>query len=196
MRKRLLILLLTIFTIPLFLAAQCSIIQSASDNTLVVSAAEEVGQSFTACNGGSLDSIKVMISNLSMASVTLELKIATGGNTTTGVFHTQMVTTSISGMLSIPINGKLILTKNQLYTFSVVGTAGSGNIDYALSLGDTYTGGNALRNNSAFIMADLEFSVFMGGELFVPTMSQWGLFIFGLLILNVSVFYVQRRELI
>lgn len=30
----------------------------------------------------------------------------------------------------------------------------------------------------------------------VPTMSQWGLLIFGLLIMNLSVFFVQRRELI
>ena len=30
----------------------------------------------------------------------------------------------------------------------------------------------------------------------IPTMSQWGLIIFGLLIMNLSVFYVQRRELI
>lgn len=30
----------------------------------------------------------------------------------------------------------------------------------------------------------------------IPTMSQWGLLIFGLLILNLSVFFVQRREMI
>lgn len=30
----------------------------------------------------------------------------------------------------------------------------------------------------------------------VPTMSQWGLLVFGLLIMNLSVFFVQRRELI
>lgn len=30
----------------------------------------------------------------------------------------------------------------------------------------------------------------------IPTMSQWGLLIFGLLILNISIFFVQRRELI
>ncbi|MEM6316297.1 MAG: delta-60 repeat domain-containing protein, partial [Bacteroidota bacterium] len=30
----------------------------------------------------------------------------------------------------------------------------------------------------------------------IPTMSQWGLLIFGLIILNLSVFYVQRRALI
>lgn len=30
----------------------------------------------------------------------------------------------------------------------------------------------------------------------IPTMSQWGLLIFGLLIMNLSVFYVQRSELI
>lgn len=30
----------------------------------------------------------------------------------------------------------------------------------------------------------------------IPTMSQWGLLIFGLLIINLSVFFVHRRELI
>lgn len=30
----------------------------------------------------------------------------------------------------------------------------------------------------------------------IPTLSQWGLLILGLLIMNLSVFYVQRRELI
>lgn len=30
----------------------------------------------------------------------------------------------------------------------------------------------------------------------IPTMSQWGLLIFGLLIMNISVFFVKRRELI
>jgi hypothetical protein len=30
----------------------------------------------------------------------------------------------------------------------------------------------------------------------IPTMSQWGLLIFGLLIMNLSVFFVQKRELI
>ena len=30
----------------------------------------------------------------------------------------------------------------------------------------------------------------------VPTMSQWGLIVFGLLIMNISVFFVQRREVI
>ena len=30
----------------------------------------------------------------------------------------------------------------------------------------------------------------------IPTMSQWGLLVFGLLIMNLSVFFVQRRELI
>lgn len=200
MKKRLFILLVTIFTVPSFVIAQCNIIQPESSMTLTVDAIEEIGQSFTACNGGAIETIEVMISNLSMATINLELKIATGGNTTTGVFHTQMVTTSTSGMLKIPISKEIPLTKDQVYTFSLIGTSGSGSIDYAMGIGDTYAGGNALRNNVVFNTSDLEFGVFIGAEPAaaavapIPTMNQWGLFIFGLLLVNIGVMFIQHLQ--
>jgi|GEM_PF-5416599 len=189
MKKLFLILLFITLNAPIFLKAQCSIIQSQS--TMTRSTAQEVGQSFIACSTGPLEKVEVMISGLSMATIDLVLKIARGNNTSTNIIHSQTVTVSAAGMLSIPINTDLVLYNGGTYTFSLVGTSGTGNIDFAIGIGNVYTGGNMLLDNVALTTTDLEFGVFIGPPPLIPTMGQWGLFIFGLLILNMGVFFVQ-----
>lgn len=193
MKKRFLILLFITLNAPIFLKAQCSIIQSQS--TMTRSTIQEVGQSFTACSTGPLEKVEVMISGLSMATIDLTLKIASGHNTSANIIHSQTVTVTAAGMLSIPVNTDLLLYKDGTYTFSLVSTNGTGNIDFAFGIGNVYAGGNMLLDNVALSTSDLEFGVFIGSPPFIPTMNQWGLLIFGLLVLNLSVFFAQRKEL-
>ncbi|MEM1124886.1 MAG: IPTL-CTERM sorting domain-containing protein [Bacteroidota bacterium] len=201
MKKLVLLIWVMNWLSPSLIRAQCTNIieQNSNSSTTTVDATREIGQTFVPCEAKFLDSLEVMISNLSMATVDLELKIAQGGTTTTGVLHTQTVRVTQAGTLTIPLSRTLTLSGGTLYTFSLVGTSGSsGDISYALGIGDRYQDGTALVNNTASLSADLQFKIFFSSlpvPDLIPTMSQWGLLIFGLLILNCSVWLIRRSKL-
>lgn len=72
------------------------------------------------------------------------------------------------------------------------------------SIGSIFSGVAININDGSFSGVDEVDRTFIGTLLFdvpapqtpIPTMGQWGLLIFSLLIMNLSIFYVQRRELI
>ena len=94
------------------------------------------------------------------------------------IYQVSMNAEDGSGSTSGAQSGDLSLFTN--IVCNTVGTLGPGTV-YGLS-----PSGNSLAN-SPCAPEPVEP---------IPTMSQWGLLIFGLLIMNLSVFYVQKRELI
>lgn len=172
--------------------AQCSITQLFANNTISANMSDEVAQSFKACNSGNIERLKIRIATLSMATVNLSLKINEGGNTSGRVIHTQTVPVSSTGDLTIIIDKAVSLSNGKPYTFSLT-WASTGSIDFSNGAGDMYPDGVILINNTPSVAgADLYFAVYQGKEIFIPTMSQWGLLIFGLLMLNMGLYWVQK----
>ena len=129
-------------------------------------------------------------------NTTLTLKINEGGNTTGNIIHTQTVpiSNSFSGDLTVVIDKEVPLLQGRPYTFSLT-WADPGTITFSNNSGDMYPDGVILINNVPSMGgADLYFAVYQGQEIFIPTMSEWGLLIFGLLVLNIGVFFVQVIE--
>ena len=192
MMKKLLSNIFILFILPSqALMGQCIIEQNVITTPISVAATEEIGQSFTSCSSAYLDSIKVNISNLSMSSIQLKLSVFKGITTTNNLLHTQLIQVNNPGMLVIPIDKKVFVEEDVSYTFSFIGVNGHGNIDYAQTLGDTYTGGQLIRNNTPLNSFDLFFSVYISQKPFIPTFSQWGLFIFGLVVLSLGIFLLR-----
>lgn len=175
--------------------AQCSITQLFANNTFSANMSDEVAQSFKACSFANIDSLKIRIASLSMATVNLSLKINEGGNTSGSVIHTQTVPVSSTGDLTIIIDKAVPLSSGKPYTFSLT-WASAGTISFSDGgASDMYPDGVSLINNIPSVAgADLYFAVYQGKEIFIPTMSQWGLFIFGLLLVNFSLMFMHHLQ--
>jgi len=154
-----------------------------------------IGQSFTACRDGQIEFIKIRVNTMDPGPQSTILKIARGANTSCNVLHTQNVTINGMGDLTIRLNRSLPVINGAVYSFSLGGSGDAFNIGYSTSLGDVYTGGTLFRNTTPIPTGDLYFRIGFGA-VFIPTMGQWSLFIFGRLILNMGVFSIRRRVLV
>lgn len=187
--------------------AQCSLIEQTTKNstspTTPVDASNIIGQSFIACRTGQLNTITINVTLPSgVTEAKTRLSVAAGSTTNSGVLHTQAITINASGEVVIDLTKPVKVENNQTYTFFVGGTGDSFGIAISSTLGDRYTSGTIIRNNIPLTTTDLFFKLSLGAIPVVavtapiPTMSQWGLIVFALLILNFAIFYIQRKEAI
>ncbi|MEM6320457.1 MAG: IPTL-CTERM sorting domain-containing protein [Bacteroidota bacterium] len=170
----------------------------------------QVGSSFIACNDGAVMSLAINFaaSNVGNAAANLIFRdVAMAGRNVAGTTQEYIQVINVSGGGGIqtftlttpyPVKGGetyawLIETPT---AFEISTSTGNG--------ANLYPNGGAM-NNAAFVtpspLIDLVFQVEIAASESesntpIPTMSQWGLLIFALLIMNLSVFYVQRRALI
>lgn len=191
-----------------FLDAQCTIEQTTFNASAPVateiSMTKEIGQTFKACGSGKLLDIMVKIESVMSSPVVMDLKIIEGIDTvgaTVTLLHTQSVTVNSSGDLTFTLDTPVNLEDGKSYTFSLIATSmNTSAIRVSSTTGDQYSDGEVLINQN-FLPSrntDLYFRVNIAGPIIdpttgsatIPTLSQWGLLIFGLLILNISVFKV------
>lgn len=126
--------------------------------------------------------------------------------TTNGTEETFTFTPSVNFQLTAGNTYKVVMDLNIVPNNPTLtgGQARSGGIEFSRStLGDSNVGiGSVVSNNSGLqgnsegrMMTSLVFNANMGNPIDpIPTISQWGLMIFGLLILNLGVFAIYRQE--
>lgn len=129
--------------------------------------------------------------------------------------NTGTITSNAAGNLTtLPFGGATLnLSNGTTYAFYLENVLNNNDFDMNE---DIATGGLASTNSIGSIFAGVAINsgnagsfsgvdeidrTFIGTLLFdfarpIPTMNQWGLFIFSLLVINLSIFYVQRMELI
>jgi hypothetical protein len=173
-----------------------------------LSANSQVGQTFMPCQTGEISSIAITHSNADLGSAgTYELYIALEPGSgsalpTTPVASVVLVAAPTpSQVLTFNLPTPFPVTKGTSYRFAVTNTSGGFNI--RMTTPSDYSDGNTVNSFNLFSPTfDLDFEIQIQNATPslattpVPTLSQWGLLIFGLLIMNLSVFFVQRRELI
>ncbi|MEM6321076.1 MAG: hypothetical protein AAF960_25655 [Bacteroidota bacterium] len=213
----------TIFTLFLFYC-QNSLAQTFSTSTLPQNEREEgIMFDFKANQNLMLNGIQAILDDRN-AAFEFDIFYKVGShvgfeNSSAGwtfLANTGTITSDAGGNLTtLPLGGATLnLTNGVTYAFYLENKINSS--DFALnkdftvgtvvtsnSIGTLFAGVGLDGNGTTFTGIDESDRTFIGTLSFtplpaesIPTMSQWGSLIFGLLILNLSVFYVQRRELI
>jgi len=159
------------------------------------------GQTFVACQTGNIESIEIGVN-----TGNYELYLGTPNG---GLLPNLQQTFQVTGPSTIPtvinLNTPFPVIAGNTYEFQF--TNPTSLFSFQENMPSDYIDGFATINGVELISFiggithDLDFDVVIAPspiqvQAQVPTMSQWGLFVFGLLVLNVSVFFVQRRELI
>lgn len=181
------------------LSAQCSIEQLTfnSGTGTASNSTTTIGQSFKACDDGVIEAITVKVNFMGTAPIMSQLKIAKANTTNSNLLHTQVVSISDMGDVELQLNTPIAVKKDSTYSFSLGGDGDPLNISFSSSFGDTYDDGALFRNATVLSTADLFFIVGIGAtpsaEQPIPTLSEWGLLILGLLTLNLSVFLIQSK---
>ena len=138
--------------------------------------------------------------NAFTGDVELWLDVDPGNGTTIpgASYETFTVTpANIIGVVTINLSTPFPVINGTLYRLEISPVLGLVRPD-ASSI-DVYSGGDYTANGNYIVGSDLAFQATIATPVVnnpIPTLSQWGLLIFGLLILNLSTFLVQRRELI
>ncbi|MFK7983718.1 MAG: hypothetical protein AB8G86_27325 [Saprospiraceae bacterium] len=195
-----LIILLFIFSITQ-IKAQCTSIEQLTKNTAAASPTTMVvggtiiGQSFKACRTGQLTAMTIsVVLPIGANKAETTLSVANGAATSSAILHTQPVTLNASGDVEIKLTAPVDIENNRTYTFFLGGAGDPFDIAISSELGDRYTDGTLIQNGTALANFDLFFKLKLGPSVLIPTMSQWGMMIFGLLIFNLAIFCIRRTE--
>lgn len=181
----------------------CTINQPLSSSSTISSplggADTEKGQNFLACGTGVITAVSFEIGSITTVGNTV-LTISTG-STTNGGGYTQTVNVATTGVLNIPLATPFPVIDGNQYAISLAEDGFPARFHMRFQRSDVIPNSAAFSNNGTISTAvDCAFSVTITAPVVatapIPTMSQWGLLIFGLLIMNLSIFYVHRRELI
>ena len=183
------------------LSAQCS--QTLNNNNTIHPTVPEFGQSFTAsCGSGSMfTNLQVMRKGgANVINATLYLHSGESTDPSTVIYSQAAVINPYPGSGSeyhttdIPLGGgtgNLTFTDGDVYTFRIVSS--SGNFVPAQKSGNVYTTGKGYWPAGGFRTGeDFYFSIETGDP--VPTMGEWALITFGLIIMSMGVITVRRRE--
>ena len=184
---------------PLTMKADCTLDNTSNLNGITPRPAGTIyGQNFLACETGTINSILL---NLSAGGTIDFYMVAGDGNgTINAAVPYQTFAVGAGGMFTFNFSTPFPVTAGNLYSFALrgadVAADGSpmpaidpnvpdGQSSFLISSGGAY---------SAMAALDLYFLISNKGPVVkpIPTMSQWGLWIFGLLVMNMGVFFVQR----
>lgn len=160
----------------------------------------EDGQTFTACGTGNITSISIRMDINNTYNGNMNLWILNGSvpgfNSSTPY---QQFMTSGTGVITIPLNTPFPVIAGNIYTvgFGAVGAGNNPVIDaHQIAPNGPYFDGQLILNGALFAASDLNFSVTISPGNPIPTLSQWGLLIFGLLVLNLGLVFVYKKQLI
>lgn len=164
----------------------------------------EDGQSFVACSSGTITAISFRTDNNNTFNGTGNLWITTGvpanGLVIAALPVYQVFNISPGGtIITINLNTPFPVVAGNLYSFAFGSQTGAGN--FVLDVNDNapngpYTDGLGIFNAGQFANVDLNFSITIAPGNPIPTLSQWGLIIFGLLVLNLGLVFVYKKQLI
>lgn len=118
------------------------------------------------------------------------------------VLHTQSINVNTVGFPAFNLTTPISVVEGQEYSF---GLKGSATTDFALGYdiinsfpnGQLYQNGGIVTPVTSTTGDDAAFQINivpLPPPPPIPTISQWGLLIFGLLLLNLSIFYIRRKE--
>lgn len=166
----------------------------------------ELGQTFTACETGNLTEISIRVKSSNTYSGAVNLWLIDGAAANGGVFSGLPVyqTFNVGAgdvIVKINLSTPFPVVAGNMYSLGYGSTVASPGVsfdDNDTTAPGTYTGGEYLTRTSADAARDLNFSATISPVVAtapIPTMSQWGLLIFGLLILNLGVSFVKQKEL-
>ncbi len=178
-----------------------------------ISSTFSIGQSFTPTTNGNITSISIKLlgsgieMNTNTGNVNLLLGTDTGPNTifplTNPAYAVATVTTSnLTGVITFDLSATPFpVTSGTLYRMQFNSNTVSPNvIKLDMSSASNYTGGNVFDDIGATAVGlDLNFSITLSPpttNVPIPTLSQWGLMIFALLILNLGLVLIQERVML
>lgn len=201
--KQLLFVLLTFFLLPTSGKSNCTIDNNNEINGDTPTAGLKIiGQQFIACETGFVESIELQIdfdiTSTTLTTGNLDFYIQAGNGSTITVGTPHQVFNNISdGPITLQLATPFAVTKGQHYAFAV----GGSNIQ-AITFDMNPNNSSAdvlfafeIDNADTFdeqMPSDLYFAVNISVP-FIPTLSQWGLLVLGLLVLNLSVHIIQRK---
>lgn len=181
-------------------------------STITVPSGGLIGQQFIACETGSLTAINVNIDFAAASGIgNLDLYLVSGNGSTIVSGSPLKTFTGVSeGFITLNLaEGEFEVTEGTLYAFAVGGL----NMD-VVTFDDSPVGGppdpSVANGHFVFFFSGGVFQENPASDLFfstsvsftppvvepIPTMSEWGLLIFGLLVLNLGVFGIRRKEVI
>ncbi|WP_333590653.1 IPTL-CTERM sorting domain-containing protein [Brevundimonas sp.] len=175
------------------LAAAQTISQPVATNSTGLAAG--LGQSFTAPSTGAINQIAVR----TRSSNATTLRIYNGANgsgvagSSAGAAYTQAVTltdtgSNTAGYTVITLTTPFPVVSGQTYSIVFDSSA------VAFSLTNPYAGGAAIDNFGTVVgPPDWAFEIYQTAP--VPTMSEWAMILFGLLMAGGAAVYLQRRRI-
>jgi len=203
-----LFVLLTFCLLPFITyASDCLINNTTTPNGATAIGTNLAGQQFIACETGTISTIQV---NTSGGDLHLYL-VAGDGTTITYGSPYQVFTGQAAGLITLTLNTPFQVQKGALNSFAI------GNVTEVIfdmdevgpPANDTDPDGRfafQMTNAGAFSeiqASDLVFGVQINATPIpvpvstpIPTLAQWGLLIFGLLILNLSLWALRRKTIL
>ena len=175
---------------------------------IFVQSTSAVGQFFVANSTGIITTISIKMDGSNLYTGTMNLWIGAepgNGNSISGgpIYQSFEITAAnLTSVITINLNTPFPVINGGSYrmVFAPVGTGQpiiDGNSSSSFPDLDSYIPGNATVFNGSYVNSlDLNFSISISPNPPIPTLSEWGLFIFGLMILNIGIFFVQWKELI
>ena len=154
------------------------------------SAIQGLGQTFTAVCDGPLNTITVDFSNIPNFPLICEVRDDCTG---TVLATKTMTATGTSGEQTFVFDTPAMMTEGVVYAFNVsLDNVNSNSLGFVTAAPSDYTGGNICGPWDY----DIVFTINEGEEVVapVPTMGEWALITFGLIIMSMGVITVRRRE--
>lgn len=203
------IVFITIFLPYSSQAATCNVDNTISPNgPLSIPAGAIFGQQFIACETGTIDAIKVQIKFQTAVGGAVDLYLVEGnGSTITVGSPLKTFAGQTDGLLTLTLDpSSFSVTQGNAYAFGI----GGADIDQVtLDMSPVGAPANPDLPNGLFAFGIIggTFSEQMPSDLLfavsvnftppapIPTMSEWGLMIFGLVVLNLGVLGIRRKEL-
>jgi len=197
-----LVLIIGLLVPSLNIYADCVLDNTTTPNGIITPMTTILGQQFLSCETGNINAIQVQTSG---GDIDLYLVGDNGSAVTPGTPY-QSFTGQAAGLITLNLSTPFPVVNGNLYAFAIgsstggfgvffdlnptagfmrVPSAPDGQFHFTMSNTGTFTENNA---------SDLVFGVNIVSPVppppdpgvFIPTMSQWGLIILGLLILNLS----------
>jgi len=158
-----------------------------------------LGQSWTATGGdGVLSSISV--NSVGASTGTLNLYVYNGESANPGnQIYTQAISSfSGAGVQTINLTGTVNITNGNQYTFVIQSTGGNVRLRYDIT--NPYAGGKSYASGTGFVSSsDFYFSISISDSApaptGVPTLSEWGMIIFTMLIMFYGIKMLRKRDM-
>jgi hypothetical protein len=164
-----------------------------TQDTVTTSPPFSVGQSFTATITGEVTQIQVR----PRAAGTDTLYFFNGaGSGASGSSATAIRTQSVAltdvganGLQTIVLNQPVPVVAGSQYTFAF-----NGAISFGAAPNNSYADGNIVFNFNTPVAADLVFSVLQQPPTPIPTLSEWAMILFGVMLAAMAAGHVQRKR--